>query len=212
MTTQYGFYHNNDECIGCKMCIVSCKDKNDLPLGEKFRRVYDFGGGTWASPTDGTFSPKDFFLYSVSVACMHCAAPICMASCPVEAITKRDDGIVSIDQNTCIGCGACVTACPLGAPYMSTATGTARKCDLCKDLIDKGEDPVCVASCPLRCLEYGELAELQRAHGTVDSVAPLPKDAGTGPSIVFTRHRFNPDGTLPGKVLNAPEEVESATV
>jgi anaerobic dimethyl sulfoxide reductase subunit B (iron-sulfur subunit) len=210
--TQLGFYHNNDICIGCKVCIVACKDKNDLPLGEKYRRVYDYAGGTWEIAENGACTPKDFFVYSVSVACNHCAAPACIAVCPVDSIAKREDGIVSIDAKTCIGCGSCVTACPYGAPYVSSATGVAQKCDLCMDLVDEGEQPVCIASCPMRCLNYGELEELRAAHGDIDQVDPLPKDSATGPSVVFTRSRLNPDGMLPGKVLNAPEELESVTV
>jgi anaerobic dimethyl sulfoxide reductase subunit B (iron-sulfur subunit) len=210
MTAQYGFYHNTSECMSCKMCIVACKDKNDLPVGEKFRRVYDYGGGNW-DIADGLLRVEDFFIYSVSIACNHCAAPACIAACPVDAISKRDDGIVSIDSGACIGCGSCVTACPYGAPYVSQATGVAHKCDLCKDLIDQGEIPVCVASCPMRCLNYGELEELKRTYGDIQSVPPIADDTGTGPSIVFTRSRLNPDGELLGRVLNAPEEIESAT-
>jgi anaerobic dimethyl sulfoxide reductase subunit B (iron-sulfur subunit) len=212
MVTQYGFYHNTNECIGCKCCVVACKDKNDLPVGEKYRRIYDYSGGTWNVGADGVTTVSDYFTYSLSVACNHCVAPACVASCPVEAITKREDGIVSIDKTICIGCGACATACPYAAPYVSSATGVARKCDLCKDLIDKDEKPVCVISCPMRCLEFGELEDLRSKYGSVDNVAPLPTDSGTGPSLVLTRHRLNPDGALQGRIINAPEEIESATV
>jgi anaerobic dimethyl sulfoxide reductase subunit B (iron-sulfur subunit) len=212
VVTQYGFYHNTNECIGCKMCIVACKDKNDLPVGEKYRRVYDYANCGWEVSDTGVVNKKDFFIYSLSVGCNHCAAPACIASCPVEAIIKREDGIVYIDETLCIGCGSCVTACPFGAPYVSTATGVAHKCDFCMDLIDNGENPVCVQSCPVRCINYGELEGLQSTYGDVDQVAPLPEDPGTGPSVVFTRSRFNPDGSLSGEVLNAPEEIQSETV
>jgi DMSO reductase iron-sulfur subunit len=212
MTSQYGFYHDNDICIGCKVCIVACKDKNDLPVGEKYRRVYDYAGGTWDVSTDGICTQKDSFVYSVSVACMHCMAPACIPSCPVGALIKREDGIVFIDSETCIGCNSCIAACPFDVPYVSKATGLAQKCDFCRDYIDKGEQPVCVAACPMRCLEYGELSELQAKYGDIDQVDPLPKDPGTGPSVVFTRSRLNPNGELPGSILNAPEEIESETV
>jgi hypothetical protein len=65
----------------------------------------------------------------------------------------------------------------------------------------------------MRCLNYGDIESLRGMYGdTVDQVAPLPTDSQTGPSVVFTRSRLNPDGLLAGEVLNAPEEIESATV
>jgi anaerobic dimethyl sulfoxide reductase subunit B (iron-sulfur subunit) len=212
--TQYGFYHNSDICIGCKACIIACKDEKDLPVGEKYRRVFDYGGGSWRIAENGVPLPEGLFRYSVSVACMHCAAPACIAVCPVDAIIKReDDGVVYIDAETCIGCGSCVTACPYGAPYVSAATGIAQKCDFCRSLIDNDDVPVCVAACPMRCLNYGDIEGLKGMYeDTVDQVAPLPTDSQTGPSVVFTRSRLNPDGALVGEVLNAPEEIESVTV
>jgi anaerobic dimethyl sulfoxide reductase subunit B (iron-sulfur subunit) len=77
------------------------------------------------------------------------------------------------------------------------------------DLIDDGEDPVCVISCPMRCLEYGELADLKAKHGDKATVPPITDDLSTGPSIVFTPSRLNPDGTLPGAIMNADEEIVS---
>ena len=59
--TQMGFYHNTDICIGCKACIISCKDKNDLPLGEKFRRVYDYANCDWDVDENGVCTPSNTF-------------------------------------------------------------------------------------------------------------------------------------------------------
>ena len=207
-----GFHHNVDTCVGCKACIVACKDKNDLLLGEKYRRIYDYAGCTWDVTSDGVCTPSDAFVYSVSVACNHCALPACFASCPVGAIIKRDDGIVYIDETSCIGCEACIAACPYSAPYLSAATGIVHKCDFCMDLIDNGEDPVCVTACIMRALQYGEFDELKAEYGNVSTVMPLPDPDTTQPSIVFTPNRLNPDGSLPGQIINTAQELESVTV
>lgn len=211
---QLGFYHNTDICIGCKACIIACKDKNDLPLGEKYRRVYDYAGCDWSVDDAGACTPSNFFSYSVSVACNHCTTPLCFASCPNGSIIKRDDGIVHIDQELCIGCGSCVDACPYDEPYMSTVDGKAHKCDFCMDLIDAGETPYCVAACSMRCLEFGDIEELREKYGDVSYLTPIPSsdETGTGPNVVFTPSRWNPDGDLEGVMTNEPEEITSETV
>lgn len=210
---QLGFYHNADNCIGCKACMVACKDKNNLPLGEKMRKVYDQAACEWVVDENGGYNPTNFFAYSVSVACNHCSNPACLPACPVGAIHKREeDGIVYREEEQCIGCGSCARACPYEAPYVSLESGTSRKCDFCMDLIDKGETPYCVAACPMRCLEYGDIEELRAEHGDLCATAPIPAETGTEPNIVFTPNRLNADGAIEGITLNEPQEVVSQTV
>ena len=211
--TQYGFFQNADICIGCRTCIISCKDKNDLPIGEKYRRVYDYAGCSWDVASNNSVKPKDYFSYSVSTACNHCASPLCFASCPTNAIEKRSDGIVIIDYDLCIGCGACVTACPFGVPYMSKELNVARKCDFCYDLIDKGEVPYCVAACSARALDWGDIDALKAKYpGTVQTLPPITDDLSTNPSILYMPNRLNPDGKLAGVILNEPEELASEAI
>lgn len=213
MANQLGFYHNADNCIGCKACVVSCKDKNDLPLGEKYRRVYDYAHCDWDVSEKGVATPTNAYAYSVSMACSHCASPACFAVCPTDAIIKREtDGVVYIDEELCIGCGSCVTACPYGAPYMSGEDNKARKCDFCMDLLDEGEVPYCVASCSMRCLSYGDIDELRSEHGNVATLPPINDDTSTDPSMVFSPSRLNPDAEANGELLNTEEEIVSATV
>lgn len=205
--SQWGFYHDANTCVGCKACVVACKDKNDLPLGVKLRRVWDYAGGTWTVGDDGICTHEGAFAYSLSGACMHCAKPACVANCPAGALIKRDDGIVYVDRNLCIACGTCAKACPYGQPVIDEEKGYARKCDFCRLLIDKGENPACVDACVTRALRYGELSELQAEFGTVNTLPPLPDDVSTGPSLVLTPSRLNPDGSLPGSVINEEEEI-----
>jgi anaerobic dimethyl sulfoxide reductase subunit B (iron-sulfur subunit) len=143
MAKQLAFYVNIAECVGCKACQVACKDKNDLPEGIRWRRVFEYEGGEWVNQ-DGTLIPSNLFSYFVSSACMHCENPICLEVCPAEAISKRDDGIVLIDEQKCVGCRYCSWACPYGAPQFNEKRGVMTKCTFCSDLIDQGGSPACV--------------------------------------------------------------------
>jgi anaerobic dimethyl sulfoxide reductase subunit B (iron-sulfur subunit) len=95
---------------------------------------------------------------------------------------------------------------------VSAESKKSRKCDYCKDFVEAGEKPACVAACPTRCLDYGDIEELRAAHGEVDQVEPLPSGDKTAPTICFNRSRLNTNGALPGETVNAPEELESKTL
>ena len=111
---QYGFHMNSSACAGCKTCQVACKDKHDLDLGIRWRRVYEVSGGDWVQ--DGPAWLPNVFAYNLSISCNHCKNPVCVSVCPTQAMHKRKDGIVAIDQDKCIGCRYCEWACPYGAP------------------------------------------------------------------------------------------------
>jgi anaerobic dimethyl sulfoxide reductase subunit B (iron-sulfur subunit) len=204
MTTQYAFHFNSNLCTGCKACQVGCKDKWDLELGVTWRRVAEFTEGVWTHNADGTYT-QDVNTYYTSVACNHCENPACVEVCPTQAMHKREDGIVVIDQSACIGCRYCEWACPYGAPQFSAKLGVMTKCNFCYDAIDAGDKPTCVASCPSRALDFGELEELRAKYGTLNEVAPLPSAEITHPSLVITPHR-NAAPVGAGPVAN-PEEV-----
>ncbi len=205
MAKQYGFYFNVNDCSGCKACQIACKDKNELPIGIKWRRVFEYGGGNWVQ--DGDFQvPSNLFAYFVSSACMHCEAAPCVDVCPTSAMTKRDDGIVYIETSKCIGCGYCGWACPYGAPQFDEEAGVMTKCNMCMDLVDQGKKPACVDGCPLRALDFGELSELRAKYGWFNDPAPLPDGGYTRPSLVVTPSRHTQSsGNATGKMLNLEE-------
>lgn len=152
MSNQLGFYIESDRCVQCHACQVACKSVNNVELGVTWRRVV----GVW----NGTF-PKATFK-TISLACMHCADPACQAVCPTGAITKRaQDGIVVVDQNKCIGCKFCLSACPFGAPQFGVS-GKMQKCNLCVDRLAAGKQPACVQTCPANALHVGTLDELSK--------------------------------------------------
>jgi anaerobic dimethyl sulfoxide reductase subunit B (iron-sulfur subunit) len=204
--TRLAFYFDASSCVGCKTCQVACKDKNNLPLGVRWRRVYEYAGGAWV-PHGDQMQPSNVYAYTLSVACMHCQSPLCVEACPAGAMTKRADGIVLIDADKCIGCRYCEWACPYGAPQFDEARGVMTKCDMCQDLLAQGQNPVCVDACPLRALQVGELSELQAQHGVVNAMEPLPSGSLTAPALVLTPHRHaQPSGKGSGKLLSLTEE------
>lgn len=92
-------------CIGCSACTIGCKAENILPPGVVYRPVMDEEFGTYPKVTR-RFTPRP---------CMQCDNPPCTSVCPVTATYKREDGIVVVDYNKCIGCRYCITACPYNA-------------------------------------------------------------------------------------------------
>jgi anaerobic dimethyl sulfoxide reductase subunit B (iron-sulfur subunit) len=177
--SQLGFYFDADNCIGCHCCQVACKDVNRLDVGVDFRHVTTYTTGSY--PKVG--------MYHISMACNHCAAPACLAVCPVGAITKDEDtGIVLIDDSSCIGCKTCVSSCPYDQPIFIEKESLVFKCDSCIDLRNSGELPSCVASCPQRVLEFGDIDELKAAHSgenLVTDAPALPDSSQTMPCLAI---------------------------
>ncbi|WP_282191908.1 DMSO/selenate family reductase complex B subunit [Adlercreutzia caecimuris] len=201
---QYGFYFDADRCGSCKACVMACRDKNDTLLGLKNRNVIDFGGGRWVEK-DGLVQPENVFVYSISISCNHCESPACVANCPTGAMIKRDeDGIVYVDESVCIGCGTCANACPYGAPKVSEERGVTSKCNFCMDYLDEGGRPACVDACLMRCLDFGDIAELREKYGDACDVAPLPSSSETRPSLILGLPK-NADED--GAVINLEQEL-----
>jgi anaerobic dimethyl sulfoxide reductase subunit B (iron-sulfur subunit) len=207
MPKQYAFHINTAQCGNCKACQIACKDKNDLPVGMRFRRVWQYGGGGWVKQGD-FYVPNAVFSYGISVSCMHCENPACVNVCPAGAMTKRADGIVLVNQDQCIGCRYCEWACPYGAPQFDEHKGVMSKCNFCEDLLARGENPACVDACPMRAIEFGELSELRAKYGTLAGVEPLPVPSITSPAVVITPHRHAQlSGSGTGHILDLIQEV-----
>jgi anaerobic dimethyl sulfoxide reductase subunit B (iron-sulfur subunit) len=183
---QYAFFVNSDACSGCKTCQVACKDRNDLPAGLHWRRVYEVTAGGWQKK-DGVWL-STVAAYNLSVSCHHCWDPACVPACSTEAIWKREDGLVLIDESRCTKCYKCGPACPYDA--MCYVSGSfVSKCNFCPDELAAGRPPACVAACPNRALDFGDLEDLKRKYGTVSRVFPLPDPSTPGPALVIRPHR-----------------------
>ncbi|MEH6472281.1 MAG: 4Fe-4S dicluster domain-containing protein [Halopseudomonas sp.] len=103
--TRYAMAVDLRRCVGCQTCTAACKQSNATPPGVQWRKVLDIESGEFPD-VSRTFLP---------VACMHCDEPACEEVCPTTATQKRDDGLVTIDYDLCIGCANCVMACPYDA-------------------------------------------------------------------------------------------------
>ena len=135
---QSGWIMDLGKCVGCRACTVACIMENNTPNEVHYRTVIETESGHYPNPA----------LQMFSMACYHCDDPACMASCPVDAISKRaSDGLVLIDQDKCIGCKYCMATCPYGAPQFNEVTEKVEKCDYCVKRADAGLAPACALTC-----------------------------------------------------------------
>lgn len=136
-------------CIGCMSCQVLCKSNKNLPVGPNPCQIFPVG------PTLFKGKPYEAHIF---LACFHCEDAVCVKACPTGALRCRpEDAIVYVEKELCIGCRSCILACPWGAPQWEPATQNVVKCDLCKDRLDAGLEPACVASCTSKCLSLAEV-------------------------------------------------------
>lgn len=144
---RYGFAIDNRVCIGCHACTVACKSEHDVPLGVN---------RTWVKYIEKGEFPHTRRSFNVQ-RCNHCDDAPCVEICPVTSLYRRPDGIVDFDSDRCIGCTACMQACPYDALYLDPATQTAAKCNYCTHRVDAGYEPACVVVCPVEAIVSGDL-------------------------------------------------------
>lgn len=181
---QYGFLMDHRRCIGCHACTVACKSENDVPVGS-FR--------TWVKYTEAGVFPTVKRHFSV-LRCNHCSKAPCVTICPVNALEKRaSDGIVDIDKQACIGCRACMQACPYDAIYLNEDTGSVEKCHFCAHRVENRLEPACVIVCPVQAIVVGDLhdptSRISRMVAEHDTLVRRPEQ-NTGPNVHYL-------GTLP---------------
>ena len=150
---RWGMAIEMKRCIGCNSCVLACKAEHFLPPDILWSRVLISETGVYPAVTK--------LIYPVR--CNQCQEPKCVEVCPTGATRQREDGIVWIDEDKCVGCRYCVIACPyqarafyedgekeyfpgqglsdfekIGQLLYPHQTGVVQKCNFCLERIDDG--------------------------------------------------------------------------
>ena len=143
----YGFAIDLRKCIGCHACTIACKAEHEIPVGVN---------RCWVKTVEeGVFPETQRFFFPV--LCNQCDDAPCMRICPTNALFKRRDGIVDLRSDVCIGCRACMVACPYDQLFIDPNTRTAEKCNFCANRVENQLLPACVSVCPTECRIFGDL-------------------------------------------------------
>jgi len=142
------------KCMGCHSCEVACAVAHGASptLHEAIQQE---------QPPEPRMVVVAIAEAAVPLHCQHCADAPCATVCPQDAIQRPDpDGPVILDEELCVGCGACAIVCPFGMIRMTADGKTALKCDMCIDRQQAGQPPACVEACPTGALQLIEDADL----------------------------------------------------
>ncbi|MFQ5996119.1 MAG: 4Fe-4S dicluster domain-containing protein [Dehalococcoidales bacterium] len=170
---RYAMLSDVTRCVGCRRCEAACNEANNLPppeipfedlsvLNEKRRTdaqaytvVNRYQNPEWIKP-----------IYR-KMQCMHCAEPACASACLVAALKKTPEGPVIYNEDVCMGCRYCMTACPFSIPafeYFDAGSPAIQKCFMCYHVrLSKGNIPACAEACPVEAITFGKRSELIKA-------------------------------------------------
>ncbi|GFN24176.1 4Fe-4S dicluster domain-containing protein [Thermanaeromonas sp. C210] len=198
---RFGMIINLRRCVGCSACVVACRAEHGTPPGAHRSRVLRYETGRYPVAR----------MRFLPLLCMQCNDPPCLKACPTGATKKLDSGTVIIESSKCIGCRACMVACPYGSrsflfkkevyygetqkmtPYeeiksQGYSVGTAIKCDFCLERVKAGRQPACVDTCPAAARTFGDLddprSEIVRML-VKTGAKPLYPELGTKPAVYY---------------------------
>jgi Fe-S-cluster-containing dehydrogenase component/Ni/Fe-hydrogenase subunit HybB-like protein len=165
-------------CIGCHACTTACKSENDVPIGVT---------RTYVKAAEVGLFPQVRRTFQVT-RCNQCTDAPCVTACPTAAMFKRPDGIVDFDKSVCIGCKACIAACPYDAIFINPADHSAEKCNFCAHRLDVGLEPACVTVCPTSAILVGDLNDPASAVANIVGRQPVSvrrPEKETSPNVFY---------------------------
>ena len=195
----YGMVIDLTRCVGCNACTVACRAEHGRPAGVNHHKIVKYEFGKYPKARMG-FIP---------MPCMHCRETPCVNVCPTKASERRDDGIVLVDKEKCIGCRACMQACPYQArqflwdmqsyfantrtPFeqkkqKGLAPGIVVKCNFCEHRLAEGKQPSCVFTCPAQARYFGDLDDPESEVAKLaakPNAKQLKQGQGTNPAVYY---------------------------
>lgn len=159
---RYGFLIDASLCIDCRTCMVACTVENEVSMDTN--RI-------WIKETGVTGTFPNLHRVTAPYHCMHCIDPSCASACTVGALKRNDDGIVTYDEDICIGCRYCLYACPFNVPdyEWSKQLPLVVKCDMCFARLGEGKQPACATTCPTGAIKFGKYDDmLSEAHRLIN--------------------------------------------
>lgn len=195
-----GLLYDTTLCIGCKACVVACKEANGMAPD-----VDGYGGGLYDAPEGlNEYTRNVIQLYRdgdetsfVKKQCMHCIDPACVGACMLGAMSKGAFGVVSYDASKCVGCRYCEAVCPFNVPKFEWAKKAPKivKCELCRHRLAEGKQPACSEVCPRGAVIYGKYTDLlDEAHRRLEASPKkyVPKVYGErelgGTQVLYLSH------------------------
>jgi Fe-S-cluster-containing dehydrogenase component/formate-dependent nitrite reductase membrane component NrfD len=169
---------DHTRCIGCHACTTACKSENIVPLSVT---------RTYVKHVDIGVFPQARRAHQVT-RCNQCAHAPCATACPTTAMFKRADGIVDFDKSICIGCKACMAACPYDAIFINPEDHSAEKCNFCAHRIDMQLEPACVVVCPTQAILVGDMNDSDSYVAQIinrDTVAVRRPEKETLPKLFY---------------------------
>ncbi len=214
-------------------CVAACRSKNQSRFPEPQKPIGDYwprkGYEDWSDKqqVSNRLTPYNWtYVQSVTVngktvyiprRCMQCENPPCAQICPFSAYTIHGDSSVVVDPDICFGGAKCRDVCPWGVParqagvglYMKllpqlAGGGVMYKCDMCHDLINRGQQPACTTACPQQAMTFGPKAEMKklaqtRSQAIQGHIYGLTENGGTATYYVSSVSFADIDQALHGQ-------------